>query len=432
LDSTAPNARAILGAYPSDSVAAWDPEPSLLTRPSATTMAGVPRWIGLLPYEASRAQELDHGPEDPREPSSLNEVRWWRYGAVVVVDRAVTVVGDDETAVERLYSRIHEPPVPWQSHVSAFSPNEPDSVHIDRILQVLGLIGQGELYQCNLARGFYGTVEGSAFALYERLFGRAKVPFGFSLELPNRMRLLGASPELCLEHRANGTLLTRPIKGTRPRGRDLAEDAALVAELSTDPKELAELNMVVDLERNDLGRVSQVGSVEVLSAGEIETYETLHHRVATVRSRIEPNVSREELLRAFLPSGSVTGTPKIAAMTQIARLERQRRGLYTGALGYLAHDGSLRLAMAIRTLAVEPDGRACYLAGGGIVADSKPASEVLETRWKSEQLFTNSGTAQPRHQISFAKNWADWFGSSTDERDRISRSPTQSTPVDWP
>ena len=127
-------------------------------------------------------------------------------------------------------------------------------------------------------------------------------------------------------------------------------------------------------------------------------------------------------MRAFLPSGSVTGTPKVAAMQQIARLERQRRGLYTGALGYLAHDGGLCLAMAIRTLAVERGGQACYLAGGGIVADSKPEREVLETRWKSEQLFSSSGPDGATFRHSFAKNWADWLGSSTDERDRISRS----------
>jgi anthranilate/para-aminobenzoate synthase component I len=179
--------------------------------------------------------------------------------------------------------------------------------------------------------------------------------------------------------------------------------------------------MVVDLERNDLGRVSVTGSVEVLSPGEIETYETVHHRVATIRSVLADSIAREELLRAFLPSGSVTGTPKVAAMQHIARLERQRRGLYTGALGYLAQDGGLRLAMVIRTLTVEEDGHARYLAGGGIVADSQPEREVLETRWKSEQLFTRQ-TPLASHEQSFAENWADWLGSSTDEGDRIPRS----------
>jgi anthranilate/para-aminobenzoate synthase component I len=391
-------------------------------QPNAAGLSSVPRWVGVIPYEACRAYELSHGPSDVRDNSTLHEVQWWRYGAVVIVDQQVTVVGDDEGAVRRLFTAIHAEPSPEQTQVSPFAPDELDSVHVERIRQILTRISEGQLYQCNIARGFFGKVEGSAFALYRRLFGRAKVPFGFALELPENVRLLGASPELCLEHRANGTLLTRPIKGTRPRGRTMDEDQAFIEDLSTDPKELAELNMVVDLERNDLGRVSVTGTVKVLSAGEIETYETLHHRVATIRSLLKASVSREELLRAFLPSGSVTGTPKVAAMQQIARLERQRRGLYTGALGYLAHDGGLCLAMAIRTLVVERGGQACYLAGGGIVADSKPEREVLETRWKSEQLLCSSGPDGATFRHSFAKNWADWLGSSTDERDRISRS----------
>ena len=278
LDSTAPRTRAILGAFPLDSVQAWDPEPALSMQPNAAGLSSVPRWVGVLPYEACRASELSHGPSDARDNSTLHEVQWWRYGAVVIVDQQVTVVGDDEGAVRRLFTAIHAEPSPEQTQVSPFAPDELDAVHVERIRQILARISEGQLYQCNIARGFFGKVEGSAFALYRRLFGRAKVPFGFALELPENVRLLGASPELCLEHRANGTLLTRPIKGTRPRGRTTDEDQALIEDLSTDPKELAELNMVVDLERNDLGRVSVTGTVEVLSVGEIETYETLHHR----------------------------------------------------------------------------------------------------------------------------------------------------------
>jgi anthranilate/para-aminobenzoate synthase component I len=415
-----------LGAFPLETVKAWDPEPSLTVRPDASDLSSVPRWVGILPYDACREQELSHGSSDARAKAPLHDVQWWRYGAVVIVDEQVTVVGDDEAAVRRLFEAIHAEPTPQSCSLSPFAPADADDAHVSRIRDVLDLISQGELYQANLARGFHGKVEGTAFGLYQRLFGRAKVPFGYALELDNQARIVGASPELCLEHRANGTLLTRPIKGTRPRGRDRDEDLANINELSSDPKEHAELNMVVDLERNDLGRVSVVGSVEVLSPGEIESYEAVHHRVATVRSIIGEGVTREELLRAFLPSGSVTGTPKVAAMQNIARLELQRRGLYTGALGYIAHDGGLRLAMVIRTLTVEPDGHACYLAGGGIVADSQPEREVLETRWKSEQIFLSQRTKHTGEQ-SFVENWADWLGSSTDEGDRISQRVTTSS-----
>jgi anthranilate/para-aminobenzoate synthase component I len=195
--------------------------------------------------------------------------------------------------------------------------------------------------------------------------------------------------------------------------------------------------MVIDLERNDLSRLSRLGTVEVVSAGDIESFESVHHRVATVRSHLAPGVSREELLRSFLPSGSVTGTPKRAAMRLIARLEPQRRGLYTGAVGYLAQDGGLRLAMAIRTLVVDRDAQATYYSGGGIVADSVAEREVLETRWKAEQVLRSGVTAsaswcdgQPSDGTpcvrpggpKSAENWADWLGSSTTDGERTQRA----------
>jgi anthranilate/para-aminobenzoate synthase component I len=369
-------------------------------------------------------------------------VTWWRYGAVAVVDGGVTVIGDDAAAVERLADALRREPRQLSCQLSRFEPAEPDSVHLAHIRRILGLISEGSLYQVNLARCFVGRASGSALSLYARLFANARVPFGFALELDGKARICGASPELCLEHRANGTLVTRPIKGTRPRGRDDASDLAQIRELESDPKEQAELVMVVDLERNDLGMVSERGSVEVLSAGETETYEALHHRVATVRSRLRAGVSREELLRAFLPSGSVTGTPKLSAMQQIAQLERERRGLYTGAIGYIGQDGGLRLAMAIRTLVVEAEGTSRYFAGGGIVADSCPEREVDETRWKSSQLLGahpvsegRSGDTPANRQSSertFAENWADWLGSCTEEGESICCTETPASLVAGP
>ena len=143
--------------------------------------------------------------------------------------------------------------------------------------------------------------------------------------------------------------------------------------------------MVVDVERNDLGRIARTGSVRVLGPPRVETFGSVHHRIARVTARLAPDVSRRELLEAMLPSGSVTGAPKIRAMEVIAELESARRGLYTGAVGALGHDGTLNLAMAIRTLTRRGED-AHYFAGGGIVADSVPAKEVTETRWKALQL----------------------------------------------
>jgi anthranilate/para-aminobenzoate synthase component I len=164
----------------------------------------------------------------------------------------------------------------------------------------------------------------------------------------------------------------------------------LALELDQDPKERAELVMIVDVERNDLGRVAEIGSVRLLRAPRVVTLPTVHHRVATVSSRLRPDITRTELLEVTLPSGSVTGAPKVRAMEVIARLEPHRRGLYTGAFGVLCHDGSLVLAMAIRTL-TERGGQAHYFAGGGIVADSEPAREVEETQWKGVQIAALRG-----------------------------------------
>ena len=183
----------------------------------------------------------------------------------------------------------------------------------------------------------------------------------------------GVSPEQLLSLGSDGELVTSPIKGTRPRRRDRAADAALARELELDPKERAELAMVIDVERNDLGRVAVTGSVRLSAPPRVKSYAAVHHRVAGLSARLRPGLGRADLLSAMLPSGSVTGAPKVRAMEVIALLEAQRRGLYTGGIGLVGHDGSLELGMAIRTVTVHGD-EAHYFAGGGIVADSDPRS----------------------------------------------------------
>jgi anthranilate/para-aminobenzoate synthase component I len=159
----------------------------------------------------------------------------------------------------------------------------------------------------------------------------------------------------------------------------------LVDELDKDPKENAELTMIVDVERNDLGRVAVAGSVRVLRGPEVVTHRTVHHREALLTAYTKNTASRRDVLEAMVPSGSVTGAPKVRAMEVIANLETFRRGLYTGGFGSIGHDGSMTLAMAIRTVVIRGrDGE--YFTGGGIVADSDPHRELEETRWKAIQL----------------------------------------------
>jgi para-aminobenzoate synthetase component 1 len=178
---------------------------------------------------------------------------------------------------------------------------------------------------------------------------------------------------------------TRPIKGTRPRGRDATEDAALARALVLSEKDRAENLMIVDLERNDLGRVAQTGSIEVPELFEVETYANVHHLVSTVRGRLREGRDAVDLLRATFPSGSVTGAPKIRALEIIDELEPVARGPYTGAIGYFGFDGSIDLNVAIRIMVVK-DGRAYFHVGGGIVADSDPEAEYEETLDKGAAL----------------------------------------------
>jgi anthranilate/para-aminobenzoate synthase component I len=182
---------------------------------------------------------------------------------------------------------------------------------------------------------------------------------------------------------------TCPIKGTRPRGADAAADASLARALDADAKERAELTMAVDVHRNDLGRVAVPGSVRVLGEPRVLGGRTVWSRVAEIVARRAPGIALADIARAMLPCGSVTGAPKTRAMEVIATLEPWRRGVYTGAFGYVARDGALVLAMAIRTFELARAGdvrEGCYFTGGGIVWGSDPTRELEETRWKALQV----------------------------------------------
>lgn len=360
----------------------------------------VPRWVGLVPYEATRALERATGegvhrpPSETREPPHHVSPLWKRFATAVVVDATagrVTVVGEDpadETAVARRLLRPvpggvagREPP-----RLRPIGDEEPAEVHEDRIREALRLVVAGDLYQVNLARRLRFDVSGEPLDLFRELSRKAPTNYGFYSDFDGII-VAGTSPELFLEALPDGRLLTVPIKGTRPRGIDRATDEAHARELAQDEKERAELLMVVDLERNDLGRIARTGSVRVPHEPRVERFPSLFHRLADVRAELRPGVTREALLRVMLPSGSVTGAPKRRAMHAIASLEAHRRGLYTGAYGYLGRDGRLVLSIAIRTLTVRRStGEGHYHTGGGIVFGSDPRREVEETRTKALQV----------------------------------------------
>ncbi|MCY3024571.1 MAG: anthranilate synthase component I family protein [Planctomycetota bacterium] len=256
--------------------------------------------------------------------------------------------------------------------------------------RALEYIAAGDIYQINLAQRFTVPWKLSPETLYWRLRQQSPAEYGAFLGsglVGNGQALCSISPELFLRLRGD-EVVTRPIKGTRPRGANSVEDAAARRELETSPKERAELTMIVDLERNDLGRVCDYGSVRVISAGEIEELPTLLHRVATVSGRLHPRRGRASLLQAAFPGGSVTGAPKLRAMQIIRELEPLPRGPYCGAIGWLGLDGDMELSIAIRTALCDGPRRvAHYYAGSGIVADSDPRREYEETLHKAAAFF---------------------------------------------
>jgi len=207
------------------------------------------------------------------------------------------------------------------------------------------------------------------------------------------LQVIGASPEMHVRFE-DGTAHVRPIAGTRRRGQTEEEDRALEAELLADPKERAEHVMLVDLGRNDLGRVSDYGSVNVREMMIVERYSHVMHIVSHVEGRLRPDMDAFDLLRATFPAGTVSGAPKVRAMEIIEELEGERRGLYAGAIGYISYDGSMDTCISIRTMVVLRD-QVYIQAGAGIVADSDPASEYQETLDKAQAMLTALGAQRP-------------------------------------
>lgn len=374
---------------------ALDPEPSLVTRHDGNELGRVPRWIGFVPYEALRELERPGfvPAVDPRSEPQMVAPRWWRFGAVVRVDERVTVVGDDVVRVNALSARLLATPDRAPAPVRLqLQPGEAPARHAERVRAALELIRQGQIYQVNLARRLELAVDGDPIDLLAWLCREVRPPYATALRWPGAS-VVSSTPELLLEQCADGRIWTDPIKGTLPRGQHAASDRAARQALERDPKERAELSMIVDVERNDVGRVSTIGSVRA-EAPRLTTHGLVWHRQARVSGSLAPGLTRRDLLRALLPSGSVTGAPKVRAMEIIAALEAERRGLYTGALGFITQRGEMTLAMAIRTLTLRGN-EGHYFTGGGIVADSEPLREVEETIWKARQLFGRAGRHGP-------------------------------------
>ncbi len=254
-----------------------------------------------------------------------------------------------------------------------------------RVAAIVEHVRAGDLFQANLSQPFTATFDGDPLALFARLCAVSPAPFAAYLGLDARRSVLSSSPEEFL--RLDGRdVATRPIKGTRQRSTDAATDRTLLAELLDSAKDRAELAMIVDLMRNDLGKVATVGSVRVGPFPEHASYAQVHHLFATVTARLRDDVGIVDLLRATFPGGSITGAPKLRAMEILEEQEIVRRGVYTGAIGWIGPGANLHLNVAIRTLV--RDGTTIRgNVGGGITAQSDPAAEYDETLHKAAGMW---------------------------------------------
>ncbi|MFC3074412.1 aminodeoxychorismate synthase component I [Shinella pollutisoli] len=241
---------------------------------------------------------------------------------------------------------------------------------------------QGDCYQANLTMPIRARWNGDPLSAFWSLIERQPVRYGAFVSLDGPM-ILSRSPELFFDIDRDGWIETHPMKGTAPRGRDATEDAEIVAAMRADPKTQAENRMIVDLLRNDISRITEVGTLDVPKLFAVETYPTVHQMVSHVRARLVPGTTIRDIFAALFPCGSVTGAPKMRAMEILHDLEVGPRDAYCGAIGVIAPDGTMRFNVAIRTISLFENGEAVFNVGGGIVFDSQAEAEYEECLLKA-------------------------------------------------
>jgi para-aminobenzoate synthetase component 1 len=304
-------------------------------------------------------------------------------------------------AFQKIICRPARSLIPYQGSATGFYSNFTRQDYLEAVKKVKDYIRQGDVYQVNLSQRFTIPFSGDPFHLFLDLFERNPAPFFAYLNMADHV-ILSTSPErFIFQH--GSYVETRPIKGTRPRGNTTAEDVALKRELTASSKDEAELSMIVDLLRNDLGKVCAPRSVRVSEHKRVETYTNVFHLVSIVEGQLRKEYSQVDLIRALFPGGSITGCPKIRAMEIIEELEPDVRSVYTGGLGYISLHNTMDLNIAIRT-AIVKDGRLHFSVGGGIVYDSDEEEEYLETLHKARTLMEFlGGLSEEQEDVRLSK-----------------------------
>lgn len=367
--------------------------------------------IGFLSYELGRF--VEPFPHRSKEEPGLPDLQFFFYDALLAHDHSMNqtwaIVRNQPQAGKRLQStldRIQQAGAA-SSRLCSAQPSSRETWtssltyedYSAAVRKAQRYIADGEIYQVNLSQQLWSRCSLTAPQLYQGLRQTGASPFGAYLQ-GKHWAVLSLSPERFLRYwPRERRIQTRPIKGTRPRGASSEEDQELRQALLQSPKDAAEHVMIVDLERNDLGRLARYGTVRVCDFRRLETFPTVHHLTSTIEARLRPNCGLEDLIQATFPGGSITGTPKVRAMQIIDELEPQPRSVYTGSIGYLAFDGNLDLNIAIRTLILK-DGWARYSTGGAIVSDSRADDEYLETLHKARPFLRALNLGEPsRHGL---------------------------------
>ncbi|HEX6032320.1 MAG TPA: anthranilate synthase component I [Tepidiformaceae bacterium] len=370
---------------------------------------GLPRFtggaVGYMAYEVARYYE--RLPMPVEDPQGFPESVFLFTDTLLVFDHLQHIIkvvshvrldGDIEASyrqaafrIEELVERLEQPllRLPYEvklprTNSSGFVSNNTREDFMEKVLRAKEYIKRGDTYQIQVSQRFTRHTEAHPFEVYRSLRRVNPSPYMYYLELDD-LHVVGASPEM-LVRIEDGAIETHPIAGTRRRGRDEADETRMAEELQTSEKERAEHIMLVDLARNDLGRVCQPGSVEVTSLMAIERYSHVMHMVSHVVGKLQPQVSSYDAVRAYFPHGTVTGAPKIRTMEIIAELEGEQRGGYGGCVGYFDLGGNCDTALAIRTIWMK-DGVAYVQAAGGVVYDSTPEEEYLESGNKARAMM---------------------------------------------
>lgn len=356
--------------------------------------------VGYLSYDLGNYME--ELPRTAVDDTNVYDLYFGLYNWVIVVDHLENKtyiatpdldVHNEEILVKVIEKRIQDAQINGIDNI-CYEEKEVEPIKLksnftkiqfeDAVRKVQNYIRQGDIYQANLTQRFSGKTSLTSYELYRDLRKFSPAPFGAFLNFEGS-KMLSNSPERfikCIDRKVE----TRPIKGTRPRGKTIEEDLKLQEELKNSEKDRAELLMIVDLERNDIGRISKIGSVKVPELFVIEPYANVNHLVATVVGELDDKNDSIDAIKATFPGGSITGAPKIRSMEIIDELEPTQRNVYTGSIGYIGFNGDMDLNIAIRTI-IKQNEDVYFQVGGGMTWDSNPEDEYQETLDKAKSIM---------------------------------------------